>query len=336
MIEVRDLTKRFGAATAVDRLNFTAAKGEVLGFLGPNGAGKTTTMRILTGFFPPTSGGASIAGYDVVDQPLKARRAVGYLPENVPLYVDMRVEEYLRFVAGAKGLAGAEGRTETARVMDAVGIAERAGQLIKQLSKGFRQRVGLAQALLGDPPVLILDEPTIGLDPRQIVEIRSLIKGFAGDKTVILSSHILPEVAATCSRVVIINQGRLVAEGPPSMLVPESGGGCLVRLVGMGPAQELTAVVSRVEGVTGVRAEEPPAGQEGVCVLQLDTRGGLPVRAEVAKAVVQAGLQLLELAPVTVSLEDVFVQLTTEDKAHQAPESHDGNQGGEAGKEQAA
>jgi ABC-2 type transport system ATP-binding protein len=293
-------------------------------------------MRILTGFFPPTSGGASIAGFDVVDQPLQARRAVGYLPENVPLYVDMRVEEYLRFVAGAKGLAGGEGRTEAQRVMDATGIAERAGQLIKQLSKGYRQRVGLAQALLGDPPVLILDEPTIGLDPRQIVEIRSLIKGFAGQKTVILSSHILPEVAATCSRVVIINQGRLVAEGPPAMLVPQAGGSCLVRLVGMGPAQELTAVVSRVEGVTGVRAEEPPAGQDGVCVLQLDTKGGPGVRAEVAKAVVQSGLQLLELAPVTVSLEDVFVQLTTEEKDHEAHDPHDAGDGGQGGKEQAA
>ncbi len=320
MIEVRELTKRFGASVAVDRLNFKVNQGEVLGFLGPNGAGKTTTMRILTGFFPPTSGSAAIAGFDVVDQPLKARRAVGYLPENVPLYVDMRVGEYLRFVAGAKGLGGQQVAAEAERVMNAVGISARSGQLIKQLSKGYRQRVGLAQALLGDPPVLILDEPTIGLDPAQIVEIRTLIKSFAGQKTVVLSSHILPEVAATCSRVVIINQGRLVAEGPPAMLTPEAASGCLVRLVGMGPAQELQAVVGRVDGVTGVRLEDPPAGQEGVCVLSLDTDGGLPVRAEVAKAVVQAGHRLVELAPVTVSLEEVFVQLITEDKAHSQEE----------------
>jgi ABC-2 type transport system ATP-binding protein len=335
MIKVRDLTKRFSAATAVDRLSFTVAKGEVLGFLGPNGAGKTTTMRILTGFLPPTSGGAFIAGFDVVDQSIQARRAVGYLPENIHLYVDMRVGEYLRFVAGAKGLAGDQARAETRRVMDAGGIADRAGQLIKQLSKGYRQRVGLAQALLGDPPVLILDEPTIGLDPRQIVEIRSLIKSFAGQKTVILSSHILPEVAATCSRVVIINQGRMVVEGPPSMLMPQ-GDGCLVRLVGLGPAQELAAVVSRVDGVTAVRAEDPPAGQEGVCVLQLDTTGVLPVRAAVAKAVVQAGHQLLELAPMTVSLEEVFVQLTTEDKGQDAPEAVEVGKDNGPGKEQAA
>ena len=182
MIEVKEVSKRYGAATAVDRLSFSVDKGEILGFLGPNGAGKTTTMRILTGFFPPSEGTALVGGLDVANDPLGVRRLIGYLPENVPLYQDMRVGEYLRFVAGAKGLAGAAVAAEAKKAMEAVNIADRAGQLIRQLSKGYRQRVGLAQALLGDPPVLILDEPTIGLDPGQIVEIRSLIKRFAGGK----------------------------------------------------------------------------------------------------------------------------------------------------------
>ncbi|MFZ5586729.1 MAG: ABC transporter ATP-binding protein [Thermodesulfobacteriota bacterium] len=311
MIEVRGVSKRFGETLAVDGLDFTVQDGEILGFLGPNGAGKTTTMRILTGYFPPSAGSVSIAGHDVVDEPLAARRAVGYLPENVPLYVDMRVREYLDFVGGAKGLAGLEARRETKRVMEAVGITDRAGQLIKQLSKGYRQRVGLAQALIGDPPVLILDEPTIGLDPRQIVEIRGLIRDMAGKKTVILSSHILPEVAATCGRVIIINQGRLVAQGPPSLLSAGPAAGAGLRLVALGDAQRLAAAVERVAGVRAARIEEPPAGQEGACALTLEVEGGLAVRAAVAKAVVEAGAGLAELTPLARSLEEVFVQLTT-------------------------
>ncbi|MFH1060977.1 MAG: ABC transporter ATP-binding protein [Pseudomonadota bacterium] len=319
MISVRKVSKRFGGTLAVDDLDFTVQAGEILGFLGPNGAGKTTTMRILTGYFPPSAGSVSIAGHDVVDEPLAARRAVGYLPENVPLYVEMRVAEYLDFVGGAKGLNRLEARRETRRVMAAVGVEDRAGQLIKQLSKGYRQRVGLAQALVGDPPVLILDEPTIGLDPRQIVEIRALIRDMAGKKTVILSSHILPEVAATCGRVIIINQGRLVAQGPPSLLSPEQAGACTLRLVSLGQAQRLAAVVGAVEGVRAVRSEEPPAGLEGACVLSLDVAGELGVRAAVAKAVVEEGAGLVELTPVARSLEEVFVQLTTTEPAGGEP-----------------
>ncbi len=315
MIEAADLSKRFGANIAVDRLSFQVAEGEILGFLGPNGAGKTTTLRILTGFFPPTSGQAFIGGHDVVENPLQARRAVGYLPENVPLYVDMRVGEYLRFVAGAKGLSGAKAMSEVGRVMEALGLTDRRGQLIKQLSKGYRQRVGLAQAILADPPVLILDEPTIGLDPRQIVEIRSLIKGFAGQKTVILSSHILPEVAATCSRVLIINQGRLVAQGPPSMLSPDGGASCKVRLAAQGDASRLAALLGRTPGVSGLTLEEGAGQEAGVNVFHLDTTGGAEVRAALARQVVEAGLGLIELSPVSLSLEEVFVQLTTEEKA---------------------
>ena len=318
MIEVRDLRKRFGDTLAVDGLNFQVAQGEILGFLGPNGAGKTTTMRILTGFFPPSGGQALIAGHDVVEQPLAARRAVGYLPENVPLYVDMRVKEYLLFVAGAKGLSTLEGRREVNRVMEATGIAVRSGQLIKQLSKGFRQRVGLAQALLADPPVLILDEPTIGLDPGQIVEIRTLIKEMAGRKTVVLSSHILPEVAATCQRVVIINQGRLVAQGPPAMLSPEAAAGRSLRLVALGDEGRLAALLAAVPGVGHVAPELAPSGQEGASVFTLGVSPGLEVRAAVARAVVESGHGLVELAPVAASLEEVFVKLTSGDHAGQA------------------
>ena len=313
MIQVRELSKRFGATVAVDRLDFSVEKGEILGFLGPNGAGKTTTMRILTGFFPPTSGSASIDGHDVMNDPMAARASVGYLPENVPLYVDMRVGEYLRFVAGVKGLDSGRARHEVERVLKAVDIVSRKGQLIKQLSKGFRQRVGLAQALLGDPPVLILDEPTIGLDPAQIVEIRSLIKSFAGDKTVVLSSHILPEVAATCSKVAIINQGRLVAQGPPSLLKPAgAAGGSRLRVVAQGPAQLLAELLSAVNGVASCSIEGTSGGK-ATCGFTLETTGGDEVQAQVAKAVVGSGHDLIEMSPVTASLEEVFMQLTTKE-----------------------
>ncbi|RJX34469.1 MAG: ABC transporter ATP-binding protein [Desulfarculus sp.] len=315
MIEVKELTKRFGATVAVDRLSFKVERGEILGFLGPNGAGKTTTMRVLTGFFPPSSGQATIGSYDVVDKAMAARRLVGYMPENVPLYGDMRIREYLRFVAGVKGLDSTRAKGEVSRVTAAVGLESRAGQLIKQLSKGYRQRVGLAQALLGDPPVLILDEPTIGLDPGQIVEIRSLIKGFAGSKTVVLSSHILPEVAATCSKVVIINQGRLVVEGPPALLRAGQGGAASLRLNVQGPERDLTQLLGRVPGVESVMCQGPPAQGEGACYFTLETDGGPEVAARVAQAVVTAGHGLLELTPVSASLEEVFMKLTTEEKA---------------------
>ena len=315
MIQVRELSKRFNAFVAVDRLDFSVEKGEILGFLGPNGAGKTTTMRILTGFFPPTSGSAEINGHDVVREPMSARASVGYMPENVPLYVDMRVGEYLKFVAGMKGLDPGRTRHEVERALKAVDIASRKGQLIKQLSKGFRQRVGLAQALLGDPPVLILDEPTIGLDPGQIVEIRSLIKSFSGDKTVVLSSHILPEVAATCSKVVIINQGRLVAQGPPSMLRPGgAAGGGRLKVVAQGPAQVLADLLSKVNGVAACSMEDAGSGQ-AACGFTLETIGGSEVQAEVAKAVVGSGHDLIELSPITASLEEVFMQLTTSENS---------------------
>ncbi|MCB2189037.1 MAG: ABC transporter ATP-binding protein [Deltaproteobacteria bacterium] len=313
MIEVKDLTKRFGETLAVDRLNFRVEKGEILGLLGPNGAGKTTTMRVLTGYFPPSGGTVSIAGRDVLDEPLAARRAVGYLPENVPLYGDMRVGEYLAFVGRVKGLTAEATRRELDRVMALLALGERRGQLIRQLSKGFRQRVGLAQALLADPPVLILDEPSIGLDPGQIVEVRSLIRAMAGEKTVIFSSHILPEVAATCSRVIIIHRGQLVAEGPPAMLNTAAGeGGQSLNLAATGPAEALAAALAAVPGVKAVAAEGPSPLAEDAWAFLVTTSGEAKVRPLLAQAVAAAGGGLLELASRPATLEEVFVRLTAE------------------------
>lgn len=221
MIRVHDLTKRYGPIEAVSNLSFEISKGEIVGFLGPNGAGKTTTMRILTGFIPATSGSAVIAGYDVSQEPLQVKRRIGYLPENVPLYPEMRVISYLAYAAEIKGIARPGRKREIARVIDRCGIAEIANRTIRHISKGYRQRVGLAHALIGNPPVLILDEPTVGLDPKQIISIRQTIKELAGDHTVLLSTHILPEVAMICSRVLILNRGRIVGEESMSDL----GGG---------------------------------------------------------------------------------------------------------------
>ncbi len=313
MIELVGITKRFGPVVAVENLSFFVDKGEVLGFLGPNGAGKTTTMRILTGYFPPTSGTARIAGHDVVDEPMAARRALGYMPEHVPIYPEMRVGEYLQFVGEVKGLARHEARREAARVMEMLGLAERKGQLLKQLSKGYRQRVGMAQAMVADPPVLILDEPTIGLDPGQIVEIRSLIRSMAGSKTIVLSTHILPEVAATCTRVVIINKGRLVAEGSPEILQAAEVG--RVRVVCTGEREAIERALRDVKGVEGVSCEGASALAEGAMIFVVATTGGLEVRGALARAVMEAGGQLVELKGVAASLEEVFVQLVTEEPA---------------------
>ncbi len=313
MIQVKDLSKRFGVTTVVDRLNFGMAEGEILGFLGPNGAGKTTTMRMIIGYLPPSQGTVLVGGKDVLADPLSVRRQIGYLPESVPLYQDMKVGEYLRFVGAAKGLPAAQVKAESGRVMDEVGVSERANQLIRQLSKGFRQRLGLAQALLGDPPVLILDEPTIGLDPRQIVEIRSLIQGFAQHKTVILSSHILTEVAATCSRVLIINQGRLVADGPPAMLGQAAPG---LKVVCRGDQEKVQEVLAAVPGVKEVAPQGQPDG--GRQAYRLECSAGPEVAAAVAAQVVGSGLELIELTPIFASLEEVFVRLTTEQSQEEA------------------
>ena len=310
MIEVQHLTKHFGRVTAVDDVSFRVERGEILGFLGPNGAGKTTTMRIVTGYMPPSEGRAVVAGFDLFEQPIEAKRRTGYLPETPPLYVDMTVREYLSFVASIKGVASKERRTRVGAVMERTRLTEVAGRHCGKLSKGYRQRVGLAQALIHNPDVLILDEPTAGLDPKQIIETRELIKALAGDHTIVLSTHILPEVSQTCQRVVIINKGRVVAvdtpdnltrrlRGTETMYVQVDGGGAMVQ-----------EVLGRVAGVTRIAETDRHDGTVG---FEVDSERGRDVRREIAQAVVSGGWGLLELRPVRMSLEEIFLSLTTEE-----------------------
>jgi len=315
MIEVDHLSKYYGPVTAIRDLSFSVEKGEILGFLGPNGAGKTTTMRILTGFMPASSGHAVVAGYDVFAQALEVRQRVGYLPENVPLYREMTVSSYLHFVAEAKGITRRERTRKVGAVMELCGVHEMERRLIGNLSKGYRQRVGLAQALLNDPPVLILDEPTVGLDPRQIIDIRQTIKNLRHNHTVILSTHILPEVSMTCDRVVIINGGQVVAIDTPDNLTERTQPYRSIHLEVQGPEE---AVLAHLQGLPGVLAvAKDGANPSGAAVYTLSTTKERDMRADVAQAIVQQGWQLLELRAVRLSLEDVFVQLVTEEgEAH--------------------
>jgi ABC-2 type transport system ATP-binding protein len=311
MIEVDHLTKYYGPITAIQDLSFTVEKGEILGFLGPNGAGKTTTMRILSGFMPATSGRAVVAGYDVFSQALEVRRRVGYLPENVPLYREMTVRSYLQFVAEVKGIPPKECVEKIGEVMEACGVLDMERRLIGGLSKGYRQRVGLAQALLNAPPVLILDEPTVGLDPRQIIEIRDIIKGLRREHTVILSTHILPEVSMTCDRVVIISGGQVTAVDTPDNLTERAQRHRLIHLAVQGPEEAVMAHLQRLDGVLHIEAQG--ANAQGVSAYTLATTKARDVRADIARAVVEQGWQLLELRPLRLSLEEVFVQLVTEE-----------------------
>jgi ABC-2 type transport system ATP-binding protein len=311
MIEVDHLTKYYGPITAIQELSFTVEKGEILGFLGPNGAGKTTTMRILSGFMPATSGRAVVAGYDVFSQALEVRRRVGYLPENVPLYREMTVRSYLQFVAEVKGIPPKECVEKIGEVMEACGVLDMERRLIGGLSKGYRQRVGLAQALLNAPPVLILDEPTVGLDPRQIIEIRDIIKGLRREHTVILSTHILPEVSMTCDRVVIISGGQVTAVDTPDNLTERAQRHRLIHLEVHGPEEAVMTHLQRLDGVLHIEAQG--TNPQGVSAYTLATTKGRDVRAEIAQAIVQQGWQLLELRPLRLSLEEVFVQLVTEE-----------------------
>ena len=315
MIEVQHVTKRYGPVTAVDDVSFRVDSGRILGFLGPNGAGKTTTMRILTGCIPATEGTAIVAGYDVFEQPVEAKRRTGYLPETPPLYPDMTVREYLTFAARINGIGSAQRRERVAGAMARTSVADMADRHCGKLSKGYRQRVGLAQAILHNPDVLILDEPTAGLDPKQIIETRELIKDLAGDHTIILSTHILPEVAQTCESVIIINRGRVVAVDTPANLTERLGGAETIRLaidpLGADPVPALAAVPG-VTGVTGVTAAE---SSDGCRVLDVRSERGTDVRRELAKTVVASGWGLLELNRLRVSLEDVFLQLTTSEEA---------------------
>lgn len=301
MIQVNGLTKDYGARRAVDNLTFEARQGEILGFLGPNGAGKTTTMRVLAGYLPPTAGEASVAGYDIISESLEVRRRVGYLPETVPLYNDMTVFDYLKFMADLRHLPNADDRVDDA--LEMVGLTERADGYIGNLSKGMRQRLGLAQSLLHRPEVLILDEPTIGLDPGQVVEIRSVIREIGKERTVLLSTHILSEAQQMCDRVVIINKGRIVAEDSPENLQARLSGAQRVSLRVRGEADELAAKVAAIKGV-----QEAKAMPDGT--LEFQHAPGEDVRPEVAKAVIKAGYDLLEMRPVGMSLEEIFLELT--------------------------
>ncbi len=312
MIEVQHLTKRYGRVTAVDDVSFRVEKGEILGFLGPNGAGKTSTMRVITGYMPPSEGKAIVAGFDVFTHPLEAKKRTGYLPETPPLYPDMTVREYLTFAARIKAgeLSTADRKTRVEQVMKKTHVDDMANRQCGKLSKGYRQRVGIAQALVHDPEVLVLDEPTAGLDPKQITETRELIRGLGGNHTIVLSTHILPEVAQTCARVVIINKGKVVAVDTPENLTHELKGAAAL-YVQVGSQQDATSVLS---GVAGVRSVTMADRHEEFVGYEVEAEPNRDVRTDVARAVVNGGLGLLELRPMRMSLEEIFLQLTTEDQ----------------------
>ena len=310
MIEVEALTKRYDGVSAIEGVSFRVEKGEILGFLGPNGAGKTTTMRILSCFMPATSGRATVAGFDCFEEPMEVKRRLGYLPESSPLYKDMRVCEFLDFVAGVKGLKGADKKSKMSEVMAETAITDVEQRLIGRLSKGYRQRVGIAQALLNDPEVLILDEPTVGLDPRQIVDIRQLIKNMAGRRTVILSTHILPEVSIVCDRVVIIHRGRIVAEDTPQNLSQMRQKKNIVRLTVDAPLEEARAVLLALDGVKDVTLDG--YAKAGEMPLAVETEPARDVRRALAAAVINKGWGLIEMRQVMMSLEDIFVDLVTD------------------------
>lgn len=303
MIQVERLTKYYGNQPAVQDLSFHADKGEILGFLGPNGAGKTTTMRILTSYMPPTSGRASIAGFDVIDESLQAREHIGYLPETVPLYPELTVSEYLRFMGGLRKVEDLAANIE--KTLKLVSLNDRADHFIGSLSKGMRQRLGLAQALIHKPDVLILDEPTIGLDPAQIIEVRELIKSVGEDRTVLLSTHILSEAQQVCDRVLIINKGRIVAEDTPDNLQTQLSGGERLKVIVDGDSSKASKLVKGLEGIADVN-------DEGRGSLEILTNSEMDQRAMIARALIENGFDLLELRSVGYSLEDIFLKLTKE------------------------
>ncbi|HVN80839.1 MAG TPA: ABC transporter ATP-binding protein [Terriglobia bacterium] len=312
MIEVDHLTKRYGTVKAVDNINFRVEKGEILGFLGPNGAGKTTTMRVLTGFLPATEGTARVCGFDVFDKPLEVKRRIGYLPENPPVYTEMSVDSYLDFVAKIKGVGPAERKKRIHEVKDRVSIGQYSRTLIKNLSKGYKQRLGIAQALIHDPQVLILDEPTIGLDPNQIIEVRQLIKGLSGNHTIILSTHILPEVSMTCQRVVIISEGRIVAVDTPENLTRQYQGAERIRLEVKGPESVIKEKINEIEGVLKVDSQR--LDEDQVCSFLVETELKKDLRGRIARKIVENGYDLLEMRTLSMSLEEVFRKLTTKEE----------------------
>jgi len=311
MVEVKHLTKYYGNFLAIEDVSFEVKKGEIVGFLGPNGAGKTTTMRIITGFLPPSSGTAAVAGYDLVDKSRQARAHIGYLPETVPLYTDMTVEGYLSFMGTIRGMNPKRIKARIADVIDSCRLGDYRKSDIGKLSKGFRQRVGIAQAVLHEPDVLILDEPTIGIDPIQVVETRALIKDLAGTHTVILSTHILPEVSMLCSRVLIINEGLIVAEDTPKELANRLQGVERLEVEIQGPKTEVMGVLEKIRGVLEVTCSPNGSDQN---VYKIQARRGLDLRPTVSRAVISNGWSLLNLQLVSMSLEEIFLKLTTSEE----------------------
>ncbi len=312
MIEATNLVKRYGPHTAVDNASFTIERGEIVGFLGPNGAGKSTTMNILSGYLSSTEGTVTVDGMNILEHPMEAKKKIGYLPENPPLYPEMTVREYLRFAGEIKKVPSEELPTRMERVMQTVGIQDVAGRLIRNLSKGYKQRVGLAQAMIGDPEILILDEPTAGLDPKQILEIRDLIISLGRDHTVILSSHILPEVSAVCRRILIINDGRIVADDTPENLAHRLLGGSHVLLRVEGPRERVEEALRAVPAVRNVEFQEPqePGTVEAVAEAEKDR----DIRRDVFRAMSGAGLPVLMMRALDMSLEEIFLHLTTKEE----------------------
>ncbi len=324
MIRVEGLTKDYGVRRAIDNLSFNARRGEILGFLGPNGAGKTTTMRILSGFMPPSAGKVEVAGFDILEQSLDVRRRVGYMPETVPLYPEMTVFDYLKFMADLRHLPDPEDRVED--VLESVHMEDRSEGYIANLSKGMRQRVGLAQALLHSPDVLILDEPTIGLDPAQIIEVRNLIREIGEQRTVLLSTHILSEAQQLCNRVLIINRGHIVAEDSPERLQARLTGSQRVSLVVGGDADGIVDLIGNVPGV--VRVQMIRVGS-----FEFEMAPGQDVRPSVARAVVDAHYDLMEIRPVGMSLEEIFLQLTRDEPTPPAPVDREEDEPRESGED---
>ena len=312
MIEVRELSKHYGEVTAIEDVTFRAETGQILGFLGPNGAGKTTTMRIVTCYLPPSSGTAAIDGFDVLEESMEVRRRIGYLPELPPLYSDMTVDAYLGFVARIKGVPSAVLSSRIDETMEKTGVAHVRRSLIGHLSKGYRQRVGLAQALVHNPSVLILDEPTVGLDPKQIIEIREMIKSLRGEHTIVLSTHILPEVSMTCEKVVIIDKGRIVGEGSPESLTEQLKEGELLRARVAGPREDVLGLMQALPGVLEVKEESGDESVPGEGVYVVTAAPGQDLRDPLAKAVVDGGYGLRELRSLDMTLEDIFLRLTSE------------------------
>jgi ABC-2 type transport system ATP-binding protein len=322
MITVKGLTKRYARTVAVDNISFEVQKGQIVGFLGPNGAGKTTTMRILTCFLPPSAGTANVAGFDVLEQPMEVKKRIGYLPETPPLYPEMEVREYLTFVGKLKGMSGASLALRVDEVAERCAIADVKNKLLGKLSKGYRQRVGLAQAIIHNPDVLILDEPTAGLDPKQINDTRELIRSLKGDHTIILSTHILPEVEQTCQQVIIINKGKLVATDSVENLQHRARGAesVLLEVEGRGVPLDSQTIQHRLETVPGVSRVLFKETRSNRSVFEVESLKDRPIRGDLARAVVESGWNLNELRSAAMSLEDIFLQLTATEQVEQPPE----------------